>query len=261
MRNIAFFTSILITIAVFSGACIVAVVDYSGSEEFHRTVPFPSGGTMSLFNFDGDIEISGWDSDEVEVYAEKWTPRLKRRRIYLFRREGLAPKIAFRHFDDFLEIRTRAAQRKEEETAVDYSINVPHSVNLKNIMARDGNVSISDLYGNVFLQLRRGEIEVENYSGSLTASVIEGSITASFYDLREEDDISLTTREGDVIVYLQPGGNANVMASFPNGDFFSEFGLSEPKEDNKASVQIGEGEGASLRLTALNGNIHLREIR
>ncbi|MGE5740497.1 MAG: hypothetical protein ACM32H_00565, partial [Candidatus Aminicenantes bacterium RBG_16_66_30] len=37
--------------------------------EFTRTLPFTPGGTLSVDNAYGDIEIMGWDRDEVEVVA------------------------------------------------------------------------------------------------------------------------------------------------------------------------------------------------
>lgn len=266
MRKITIWIFCFAAISVFLSGCIVAVVNYADPEgalpveEFHRSVAFDPGGTVSVRNFDGRIEVRGWDEDEVEVTAEKVVHRPHETRVMLFRQDFLFPKIEFDEFEDYINIKTRVPNRKEDECTVDYWINVPHSIDLKNIIARDGEISISDLYGEVIIELREGDIEVDNFSGSLTASVITGSIHASLYDLRNQDEIRLTAKQGDITLLLQPDVEARIEASFPNGEMMCEFETDEQPSENRLSFQIGE-EGASIAVSALNGDIHIKKIQ
>src|SRR5271157_2978254 len=41
------------------------------SQEFHRTVPLPPDGRVSLDNINGNAEITGWDRNEVQIDAVK----------------------------------------------------------------------------------------------------------------------------------------------------------------------------------------------
>ena len=67
----------LLVVLFFLNSCIITVIDSSGSsagrwsEEFHKVIPLDSGGTLALENINGDIEIQGWEMEEVEIYAEK----------------------------------------------------------------------------------------------------------------------------------------------------------------------------------------------
>lgn len=265
MKKIWPFALSILILFSFLSSCIIAVVDYADStgispgEEFHRILPLEFGGTLSLENINGDIEIYGWDKNEMEVLAEKLSPYPYKRRVHLFQWGYSLPKIDIDKFEDFIKIRTRTASGRETDV-VNYYINVPQSIRLKDIIAGEGNVLISDLYGEVYVELRNGDIEIDNFSGSLTASVIKGSIRTSLYDLRREDEIIITTEQGDIIVYLQPEVNVRIEVSTPNGDIFSEFDFGKSLLTEKVSTEIGEN-GAFLSLTTLNGDIRMKKIK
>lgn len=266
MKKSVIYILSIFSFMIFWNACLVAIVDYSGQErffsgdDFQRTVAFLPGGNFSLSNFDGNIEISGWENEEVEVYADKIIPRSDRPRIQLIHKERKTPKIDFNSFENNVSIKTQALDREGADCIVDYSISVPHSINLKDILARDGIVSISDIYGDITVELRSGEINVDNFSGSLNASLVEGVIGASLYDLREQDKINLNVKEGDLILYLQTEVNAQIEVYIPNGEILSEFEFKKEPSEGRISLQIGE-KGASISLTAMNGDIHIRKIK
>lgn len=266
MKKNIFYILLIFCFVIFWNACLVTMVDYSGQERFssvdafQKSVDFPPGGNFSLSNFDGNIEISGWENEEVEVYADKIIPKPDRPRIQLLHKERQTQKINFDSFENNVSIKTQALDREGANCIVDYFVSVPHSINLKDILARDGIISISDIYGDVTVELRSGEINVDNFSGSLNASLVEGVIGASLYDLREKDKINLNVKEGDIILYLQTEVNAQIEGYFPNGEIFIEFDFKKEPREGRISGQIGE-KGASISLTAMNGDIHIRKIK
>jgi hypothetical protein len=94
----------------------------------------------------------------------------------------------------------------------------------------------------------------------MDASVIKGSVQACLYDVREEDVISVHVQEGDITLFLEKSINASIKAYFPEGEFSSEFDLTETKEKEKEiDMKLGSG-GASIYLTALNGHISIKII-
>jgi len=266
MKKNILYILLIFCFVIFWNACLVTIVDYSGQERFssvdafQKSVDFPPGGNFSLSNFDGNIEISGWENEEVEVYADKIIPKPDRPRIQLLHKERQTQKINFDSFENNVSIKTQALDREGANCIVDYFVSVPHSINLKDILARDGIISISDIYGDVTVELRSGEINVDNFSGSLNASLVEGVIGASLYDLREKDKINLNVKEGDIILYLQTEVNAQIEGYFPNGEIFIEFDFKKEPREGRISGQIGE-KGASISLTAMNGDIHIRKIK
>jgi hypothetical protein len=261
-KSIVSVFSLVIFVSFFS-SCIIAVVDYSDQakifpkSEYHKTVYFNSGGALSLDNYNGDIEIRGWERKEVEVFAERMIPRPYEKKIYLLGTIDYKPKIHFDKYKDFIKIKTRYTGEEKEASAVDYYLNAPNFTNLKDIKNRKGNIFISDLTGEAVIDLVNGEIEVENFSGSLSASVRNGFVRASFYDLRAEDEVKITNREGDIEIYLPQDAEAQLEASAPNGMIFSDFDLDQQLPADNVSAQLGGG-GALISLHALNGDIKIK---
>ena len=247
-------------------SCFYIRVDYEALEgmapmgDFHKVVPFMPGGTLSLENANGNIEIRGWEKEEVEVYAKKMFRLPEQPKLLIYPRRDFGPQIDFDKFENFLKIKTTNISKENQESFVDFYVDVPHSINLKDIIAQEGDIFVSDLYGDVYVDLTSGNVVIENFSGSLTASVTYGSVSASFYDLRKEDEVIITVNEGDVTVALEENVQAHLEASFPKGEVFSEFVFDPSTEPGKLNLELGEN-GAFLSLTALNGDVKIQRIK
>ena len=242
----------LSVIFLFCASCVVAVVGnpeygrFLPPKEFHKNVPLPAGGTLSLENWGGDILINGWEKDEVDITAEEISGRSFGRRIQFINKRGLEPNVQVDEEDGFIRIRTDESARDDETSRVNYTLSVPHSVNLKDILNRKGDIHITDLYGKVSLNLQEGDVRIENFSGTLDASVSRGSVEAEILDLREEDEVKILVREGDITLSLESGAEAWIEASAPHGDINSDFDLKSQK-------------GTRISLTAFNGDIQIKK--
>lgn len=249
---------------ILSGACVIAVVDYGDpqglppAEEFHKSFYFAPGGTLSLENIDGLVEIRGWEKDEIDIFAEKMLPYPPARGVRWLRRGTPLPKIDVDRFEDLVRIKTLAAG-DNRTSDVNYSITVPQAINLKSITAVTGSILIADLYGRASVELDRGDIRVENFSGSLGVQVREGSVEASLFDIRPEDIINIHTRQGDITVSLEASIQARITGSACTGKVYSEFEAKDSMPSEKISAQLGEN-GASVTLSTLAGNITIKKI-
>lgn len=257
---------LFVLFAFLHSSCFYIRVDYPREggrtplDEFHKNVPLSPGGTLSLININGNVEIQGWESDELDVYAEKMIQLPDRSKFYIYPGKEFAPGIVFDKFENFVKIRTKNVSEDKEFGYVDYYIDVPRSINLKDIVVQRGNITLNEVYGDAFLELVEGEIRVDNFSGSLTVSVVQGSVEASLFDLREEDEIIIDIRDGDVTLSLQEDVNAHLVAVFPEGVISSEFELEQPPDVNKIDTQLGDS-GSSISVTALNGNVRIEKIK
>jgi len=237
---------------VFFASCLVAVVDEQNveglplSREFHKVLTQEPGGTVDLENWNGDIAISGWEKSEVDITAREVWNQPQKRGIRFYGIGRVRSDIQVDQSEDKIKIWTEQPGEEKDSIGLNYNLFVPHSINLKTIINRRGNARISDLYGTVVLNLDEGEANLENYSGSLDASVTRGSVEAEILDLRAEDAVKITVREGDITLYLQPDAGARIEATVPNGTLDSDFDL---KAD----------QGARVTLTALNGNIRIKK--
>ena len=253
----------LFMIFIFMNACIIAVVEHPGTDrsprldEFHRILPMQSGTTLSIDNPSGNVEVQGWDREEAEIFAEILLP-LPQKTNFRFMWNLKSAEVEVDKFEDVINVKTITKAR--ESNYVDYFINVPESVKLKDIFVEKGNVIISDLYGEIWTEILYGDLEINNFSGSLTANIVNGSVQATIYDLRIEDKLYVTTKEGDIIIYLEDGVAVRVEASALNGEIFSDFDLGEIKPLEKITAQLGEVEGGMLSLNATNGDIWIKKI-
>lgn len=249
----------------FLGSCIIAVYDYTGStafqpfEEFQRFLPFPPGGTLFLQNTDGNIEITGWEEHECEVYAERRLPYTGERRLRILNFNNYIPKIDIDSLENFIKIQTIPAPAEDASNVVDYFIRVPEAVKLKGIINRRGDIVIADLYGEVYAETQKGDVFVENYSGSLYVSVENGNVEVRLFDLRKEDEIILSTTQGQITLYLQPEVSAKLEMFAPNGKIINEFSPENPSDLNKSSVELMEG-NTWISVTTENGNITIKKI-
>jgi hypothetical protein len=226
-------------------------------QEFHKTIPLAPKSGLSLFHLDGDIEIRGWDRSEAEIVVEsdRWSGRRG-----LFGGRSDRPRIeAETGPDGDLVLRTVWDGDKRNVYPVHYYINVPRSIDLRDIRTGRGSVLIADLYGRASVQIQSGDLKVENFSGSLKAQVWRGQIEAELLDLRDEDETDLTTRAGDLTVYIEGDASARIEAEASAG-VSSEFNLGRNPLANKVSAVLGSG-GPVLRLKALNGRIALKSAR
>ncbi len=230
--------------------------DLGGStvQEFHKTIPLAPKSGLSLFNLDGNIEIRGWDRTEAEIVVEsdRWSGRRG-----LFGERSGRPRIETETGPDGdLVLRTAWDGDKRNVYPVHFYLNVPRSIDLRDIRTGRGSVLIADLYGRTSVQIQNGDLKVENFSGSLKAQVWSGRIEAELLDLRAEDETDLTTRAGDLTVYLEEGASVRIEAEASAG-VSGDFNLGQPQPARKVSAVVGSG-GSVLRLRALSGRIALK---
>jgi hypothetical protein len=254
-------------VILFAAACIIPVFfdPESGTwtpslQKFHRVVSLGPGGTLSLENANGDVEIRGWDQEDVEITAEEDRGDNRERRRWRYYGMGDAqPHVQVDQFDQMIKIK---AGSPEEENArpVHFVINVPHSINLTDIRINRGQVHIADVYGSARVELDEGDITLENFSGSLDLSLVRGSAEVEVLDLRKDDEVRITTKEGDITLFLQPEVSVRLEATASNGEISSEFDLGQQLPTKKVSAQIGRAEAAAF-LMALNGDIRLKKIK
>ena len=246
-------------------ACVVAMWDYPSTypaiEQFQRAGAFSPGGTVSLRSFDGTIEITGWDRERFEVYAEKLVPVSDQAWAELWSggRKRRAPRIEYDIGEDLVRLNTRSPDREGSQCVVDYFLSVPRAIRLRDIVAREGDVYIQDCYGEALVDLDTGTIVVDNFSGSLSAAVGKGTIEAYLYDLRSDDEIELLAREGDITLYLEPDVSAEFAGTAPQGAIVTDFDLDAEMRDGRLAGRLGEN-GARINLTALRGDIRIRRI-
>jgi hypothetical protein len=229
--------------------------------EFRDSVDFAPGGTLSLENDYGDVRITGWDRDSVRVVAKTAAIESERSRSARESRvRDVTPRVEIREREDGLLIRTPTFEGPGDPPEVSYDLQVPSSVDLTGIRISEGNLSISDVFGRLEASVDKGDLSVGNFSGSLQATVGTGDADVEVLDLREGDEITISTRRGDIVLRLEQGVGAIVEADAPRGEVLSDFDLGKRLPASTVKGWIGQG-GPSIILRASDGRIEIVRTR
>ena len=258
--------AVLIGLLVSSTACVIAVVDRSSEgrfrsleRPFHRTVDLESGGAIVLENGDGDIEISGWEAERVDITAYRRRNLPPSAGIYFSAKRFSLPDIHAQKTGETVMIRAEGEGVGDAGTSVRYVIKVPRSVRLDRVSNVRGNILISDVFGRAVIDAAEGHIRIANFSGSLDVRLESGRIEAELLDLREGDRIRIRNEQGEIVVHLEPGVSGRFSLESPAGSIFSEIDLHHPLPAREVVSTTGEG-GVSLELTAIRGDIRIRKV-
>lgn len=139
-------------------------------EDFHYNYKLKSGGTLSIDNFNGSIEIISWEKDEVEVNGTKYaaTEELLRQ-----------IKIEADSQPSSLRIRTVKPEPRRGNSGAKYILRVPKKLALNGIVSSNGSIRIENMEGDARLQSSNGSLKVRGLVGKLDAKTSNASIEVS----------------------------------------------------------------------------------
>jgi hypothetical protein len=258
---------VLISGLLLSVSCVIAVVDTRNPDripylrgELHRTIPLVSGGQLSLENGNGNIEIRGWDEEEVDVRVVERKPAPMTTGIHIAGWRSPDPKIDIQSSDESVLIRNIKMEETDDFRQDDFFLQVPRSINLNGIRNGRGNINVSGIYGRALINAGEGDVEIRNFSGTLDVELERGSLDAELLDLRAQDEVRIQVDDGDIVVYLEAGVAAELEAEAPGGEVTSEIDLALPLPAKTVSARLGDGQ-ARVSLAALHGDIRIKKVK
>jgi serine/threonine protein kinase len=234
--------------------------------DFHQDIslsnPLTADGSFSLDNENGQITITGWDKNEVEVKGVK--------------RGGTqaaveAVKIDVDASADRVAIHTRHPAEINsfpwnwhwfKEVKVDYTVQVPSHARLDKIESVNGKITIAGVSGDITASTVNGQAAVQDAAGSLKLETVNGRITAAFGRLGQGQTASFDAVNGRIEVTLPVDADATVSATTVNGGISSDFPALEVKKEfpigSHLNGTLGAG-GAKVHAEAVNGSIHFEQ--
>ena len=241
------------------------------TEDFHYTYPLKAGGRLNVDNFNGSVEILGWEKDEVQVDGTK----------YASRKENLdLIRVVVTPAPDSVEIRTvrpAGEMRRWSGLGAKYRIRVPFKTRLERISSSNGSVRVEQVEGegrmktsnggvrlmrykgDVRVDTSNGPVELTEFTGSaavttsngpihangvkgyLEAETSNSSIEAKVSGLEGGRPVRLRSSNGPVTLTVDDGRASDVIASTSNGGI---------------TVKLADGAGARVRATTSNSSVH-----
>ena len=221
------------------------------TEEFHRTVPLNATGRVSLENINGNIEITGWDKNEVQIDAVK-SARDQQRLD--------EAKIEVEGSGDAVHIQTRypEGQSNNNPASVHYTLHVPAGAQLEKINLVNGSLEISQVRGEVNANLVNGKLKAHDLAGRADLSTVNGSSDVSYGTLANVSEVKISAVNGSINLVLPPSANAEVSASSVSGSIKSDFPINVESGfvGHRVNGTLGSG-GTKIDLSNVNGSTHI----
>ena len=207
--------------------CVLASLLASGwlyADHHNATATFSDPSQPGRFQarlMQGEVSIRGADVDEITVSTD--APRNTEEK----------PR------DDGMRVISSGAtfSLKEENNVItlDYGhaggwgdssqfvITVPRETNLEIDISMGGQVSVSDISGDVSIKNLNGEIQLIDLSGGALIESMNGEIEASFAEVHEDRPLSFTSMNGKIELHLPADAEANVRFRSQNGTILTNF--------------------------------------
>lgn len=245
---------------------------FEKTEEFRETYEVPRGMKMQVHNANGEIKISRWAEDYVEVYAKKKTNH----------GEAELAKVKIEvTIDDRMKIRTKYLE-KNARVSVKYDIRVPEGVIVEEaktsngeieirgtegdvrLMTSNGEIYVYDVRGTVSAQTSNGEIEIKRANAVMEANTSNGEILVEIYDV-PEGGTDISSSNGSIDVYIGDDLNADLRAATSIGkvqirdvELRSRF-TAISQASTVLTGEIGDG-GRPINVNTSNGEIELHRL-
>ncbi|MBL8230216.1 MAG: DUF4097 family beta strand repeat protein [Bryobacterales bacterium] len=145
---------------------------------------------------------------------------------------------------------------RDNDVVVDFEVLVPADVKLV-AKTVNGAVEVGGVTADIVATTVNGKVEVSG-SRNVEATTVNGGVTASMGATTWTGEHKFTTVNGSINVELPESASTEIHASTVNGSIHSDLPLIIKGKISSRSLDatIGEG-GRSLKLTTVNGSIHL----
>jgi hypothetical protein len=238
------------------------------AQDFQKVYSLAPGARIAVKNVSGDIFVSGYQGQDVQVLAYKEGPD---RDLVQIEDQASAQSLS---------LRPRYPEGTRCNASVRFEIKVPRGLDLNfdSLSNASGDISVEGVKGTVRLRTASGGVEVRQVEGSVDAAtasgdvIVQGAIgvvsasTASG-DVEVEllrqgtgDEMKFSSASGDVTVKAPRELDADVEMSTASGSLHTDFPLTveDRKEGHgkKAAGRLGTG-SCRLRLSTASGDVKL----
>jgi len=246
-----------------------------------KTYDLTSGGAVSVDDASGDVTVTGWDQDRVEVITKRsaWSTEDLHRlgtdvdaHADRFSIAAVFPSHCM-NCDVSFEIRVPSGAHVTIETASG-DVNVTSVDGPTRIDSSSGDVTLKDIGGAVHVHSSSGGVDLDRIRGSLDAYTSSGdidahrlagdvnlvassgSVDAEFSSFSAVRLVRMESSSGDISLTVPRGVGFKVEATTTSGSIDSNLRLPIQEHDAGADVvaQVGDGK-ASVQLRATSGDI------
>ena len=230
--------AVAVVVAMTLAASLSARVQEE-TENFDKTVPFPSGGTLALDNFSGAVHITGTTGKDVVIKAVRRATRDRLDHIKLdVQTTGSTVRIEANKRDRDWE------DRNNNVVDTTFEIQVPAAARL-NIKVFSSDVDVKGV---------SGELDLDTFSGEI---IIDASAAGA------SPSVNAKTFSGDITARLADSAKGDVRFKSFSGSFNSDLPISMRSasrgRDVSVSGSLPAGSGNTLAFETFSGNLQIKK--
>ncbi len=240
---------------LLSAAALTLVADGRYHEDFHYSYPQTAGGRLIVDNFNGSVEITGWDQNTVDISGAK----------YASTQDLLnAIKIEVSSAGNAVQVKSvRPGGVHMGSLGAKYTIRVPRRTTLESVASSNGSVRVEDVEGEIHLTASNGSVHLaaSEAGQAIHLATSNGPIDLEL-DSPRSNDVVAKTSNGSVTLRMPEGAGAALHAATSStGSIRSDFEILTHGQLSRSHIEgtIGSG-GPRIDLTTSNGNIRLLKI-
>ena len=254
MKSIRKYTYRVWLAALLMLASGAAWADVTETEEFEFALN--DGGSFSLENINGSIEIEGVEGNKVKIIATKkaGTQEYLDAMQVIVKATESRISVETKHPDD-----VDFSWNDDNSGSVAYQVTVPFNTELDDIETVNGGVQVARVSGPISADSVNGKLKLSNLTGDVSMDTVNGTIDAQFDQLGKNQRIKADTVNGRIILRLPQDASARVNAETINGSIDAgDFDLNTDKGfvGNELEGKIGAGD-ARVTLETVNGGIEI----
>ena len=228
-------------------------------EDFHYSYPQGAGGRLTLDNFNGSVEIAGWDQNTVDISGTKYAES---------QQLLISMRIEVASSGNGVQVRTTRPDPHHGNMGAKFVIRVPRRTELEDVHSSNGSLRVEDIEGNmrlatsngsVHLARIRGNVDARSSNGNAEVQDVKGNVNfrtsnGGVHGENVEGAFDAETSNGGIRVHLRdPEAGRAIRLATSNGGI--DLQVDAPRQnDVVASTSNGQ---ITLRLpSGVGGNVH-----
>ncbi|MDT7604750.1 MAG: hypothetical protein QOF61_2747 [Acidobacteriota bacterium] len=215
-----------------------------------KTFPLSADATFSLAQVSGDVTIEGWDQNQAQVTITKEGGDAEDR-----------AGVEIMHAATAKNLTLRTPEDTDTVKQIKYEIKLPRALREIRIDSQDSDVTLSNLAGNVAINLMRGNISVSGLTGAVATHAMKGNVSVDLKNASPAASQVFNTVSGNIALKVG-GANAQVKAETIDGGISADddLDLSVIKQlpGEHAAGTLGKG-GQAIVAKTVSGNIKIKQ--
>ncbi|MGY2134345.1 DUF4097 family beta strand repeat-containing protein [Hymenobacter sp. HD11105] len=214
----------------------------------------------------GQVKLEGYNGNEILIAGNGFEPAPKQAeglRAVFAGEDNTRIGLSVTQKDN--AVRIVQASRKD----TDYVIRVPRqlAVVFHQQPLGAGGLKVTDLLGDVEVNMQNGNVELLNMSGGVVVSLLAGNITVRYTAIGKAPS-AISNLGGDIDVTMPARSKTTLELRTMSGDVYTDFDIALGKEAGGLRRLGGQvvggavnGGGTNVSIQALGGNIFLRKAK